>query len=169
MTARRANVCRRTRRTRDKAATRSLALRRQRSQVRILSGAPDFRDLASGTRHESRPRKRCGSRGREEIGRFVACPVDVTYRTTQRSRACVSGLTVRDSNQATAQRGLRDDRDRSVLCKRVWLVRVGFVESKSASLSNHFNAHLEKLSKRAPAISIAWQPFPNEASPCQEE
>jgi hypothetical protein len=23
--------------------------------------------------------------------------------------------------------------------------------------------------KRAPAISIAWQPFPNEASPCREE
>src|SRR3981081_1721613 len=51
----------------------SPALRRQRSQVRILSGAPDFNDLANGTRHDLLSRKHHGSTRREEIGQLVAC------------------------------------------------------------------------------------------------
>src|SRR6266550_4362415 len=52
-------------------------LRRQRSQVRILSGAPDFNDLADGTRHDLLSRKHHGSGRREEIGRFVVDDPDL--------------------------------------------------------------------------------------------
>jgi hypothetical protein len=49
-----------------------VALRRQRSQVRILSGAPDFNDLANGIGHHLLSRKHHGSTRREVIGQFVA-------------------------------------------------------------------------------------------------
>jgi hypothetical protein len=47
------------------------ALRRQRSQVRILSGAPDFHDLANGTGQFLLSRKHHGSTRGEVIAQCI--------------------------------------------------------------------------------------------------